>query len=159
MLQFLCRRDEWLPSSHSEVSSYKSMQETEVPELNSFPKRFLCKGLRESCRSSGTQSGRHGSHLRQGRKRNGQRTAQNGRGPDSVHRTARAGSRPSYKAYWSFCPSCSFVPEIAPHVHSVRYADDCQVDPHDDVGHVDDHVTAHVYSQAVASWITQSLDT
>ena len=52
-----------------------------------------------------------------------------------------------------------FVTEIAPLVHSVLYADDSQVDPHDEVGHVDDHVTAHVYSQAVASWITQSLDT
>ena len=159
MLQFLCRRDDWLPSSHSEVSSYKSIQEKEVPELNIFPKLFHCKGLRESCRLSGTQSGRHGSRLRQGRQRNGQRTAQNGEGPDSLHRTARAGSRPPYTAHWSFCPSCSFVPEIAPHVRSVRCAADSQVDPHDEVGHVDDHVTAHVYSQAVASWITQCLDT
>ena len=56
------------------------MQEKEVPELNIFPKRFLCKGLRESCRSSGTQSGRHGSRLRQGQHRNGHRTAQDGGG-------------------------------------------------------------------------------
>ena len=52
-----------------------------------------------------------------------------------------------------------FVTEITLLVHSVRYADDSQVDLHDEVGHVDDHVTAHVYSQAVASWITQCLDT
>ena len=38
--------------------SKKSMQENEVPELNIFLKRFLCKGLHQTCRSSGTQSGR-----------------------------------------------------------------------------------------------------
>jgi len=71
------------------------MQEKEVPELNIFPKRFLCKGLRQSCRSPSTQSGRdfgsvltgvkrstqsgrHGSRLRQGQHRNGHRTAQDG---------------------------------------------------------------------------------